>query len=196
MAQSPTRLKLTRDQLASFLKDFEQIKQFEALFGTVDEISQTTVLELINQAAQGVAQANKALALVSALAKLVQPLVVATKAMPQLKALPDVRTDQPQARQTLVYDGTTGRWLNDFLELADLGDVTVTAPADGQLLIYDSGAGVFENATLTPGTNITITNGPGSITINAAGVSGASGSFTTVDGKTVTVTNGIVTSIV
>jgi hypothetical protein len=36
------RLGLTRDQLASFLQDFEQIKQFEKLFSTVDAISTST----------------------------------------------------------------------------------------------------------------------------------------------------------
>jgi len=45
-----TRLNLTRDQLASFLKNHEQIKQFEALFTTVDTIapsSDTSPLELL-----------------------------------------------------------------------------------------------------------------------------------------------------
>lgn len=40
------RLGLTRDQLASFLQDFEQIKQFEKLFTTVDSISSSNVSEL------------------------------------------------------------------------------------------------------------------------------------------------------
>ena len=76
------------------------------------------------------------------------------------------------------------------------GDVQVTSPANGQLLIYDAGQGRWENATLTAGSNITITNGAGSITIAAAGVSGASGSFTAASGEVVTVSNGVVTSIV
>jgi hypothetical protein len=78
------------------------------------------------------------------------------------------------------------------------GDVQVTSPANGDLLIYDAGQGRWENATLTQGANITITNGPGSITIAAAGTTGASGSFTTADvpPKTVTVVNGVITSIV
>jgi hypothetical protein len=33
------KLNLTRDQLASFLQDFEQIKQFENLFQTVDAVN-------------------------------------------------------------------------------------------------------------------------------------------------------------
>jgi hypothetical protein len=36
------RLNLTRDQLASFLKNYEQIKQFENLFSTVDTIAPST----------------------------------------------------------------------------------------------------------------------------------------------------------
>ena len=48
MAQAPTsqRLGLTRDQLAAFLSDHDQIKQFENLFNTVDtEVSGGLVTE-------------------------------------------------------------------------------------------------------------------------------------------------------
>ncbi len=38
MAARTQKLNLTRDQLASFLKDPEQIKQFEMLFDTVSEL--------------------------------------------------------------------------------------------------------------------------------------------------------------
>jgi len=37
------KLGLTRDQLASFLQDFEQIKQFEKLFSEVDDLSESKV---------------------------------------------------------------------------------------------------------------------------------------------------------
>lgn len=47
-------------------------------------------------------------------------------------------------------------------------NVQVTSPVNGNLLIYDAGQARWENANLTAGTNVTITNGPGSITINAA----------------------------
>ena len=42
-----------------------------------------------------------------------------------------------------------------------------TVPADGQLLIGDATAGVWDAATLTAGSNITITNGAGSIEISS-----------------------------
>jgi hypothetical protein len=51
-------------------------------------------------------------------------------------------------------------------ELDELHNVKITAPvAAGSLLIYDQTAGYWENATLTQGTGITITNADGSITV-------------------------------
>jgi hypothetical protein len=54
-----TRLNLTRDQLASFLKDHEQIKQFERLFRIADEVSaltDTQGIQLNAENAQSMAQ--------------------------------------------------------------------------------------------------------------------------------------------
>ena len=47
-----------------------------------------------------------------------------------------------------------------------------SAPTNGQLLIGDTASGLFDAATLTAGTNITITNAAGAITIAAAGGGG------------------------
>ena len=47
-----------------------------------------------------------------------------------------------------------------------------SAPTDGQLLIGDTASGLFDAATLTAGSNITITNAAGAITIAAAGGGG------------------------
>ena len=52
--------------------------------------------------------------------------------------------------------------------LNNLSDVTLTSPSAGQLLIYDNTNSIFENAALTAGTNITITNADGAITIDAS----------------------------
>jgi len=62
-------LKLTRDQLASFLQDFEQIKQFENLFATVQTLAPITGQDFQYVADNANASANEALALISALAK-------------------------------------------------------------------------------------------------------------------------------
>jgi hypothetical protein len=47
-----------------------------------------------------------------------------------------------------------------------------SAPTDGQLLIGDTASGLFDAATLTAGSNITITNAAGAITIAASGGGG------------------------
>ena len=62
MAQKPIRLGLTRDQLASFLQDFEQIKQFENLFAAVDTVTNITVDDINIAAGDAGAAANQALA--------------------------------------------------------------------------------------------------------------------------------------
>jgi hypothetical protein len=49
----------------------------------------------------------------------------------------------------------------------NLTDVNLTAPAAGHILIYDNSNSYFENATLTEGSNISITNADGAITIAA-----------------------------
>jgi hypothetical protein len=64
------RLNLTRDQLGTFLKNFEQIKQFEALFALADQVApspDTPGTEII--AGTGFSAANEALAQIVALAQ-------------------------------------------------------------------------------------------------------------------------------
>ena len=60
-------LKLTRDQLASFLQDFEQIKQFENLFATVQTLAPITGTDFEFQADSAAATANEALSQIVAL---------------------------------------------------------------------------------------------------------------------------------
>jgi hypothetical protein len=62
MAVGPTKLGLTRDQFASFLQDFEQIKQFERLFSTVDTLDNVTINDINIAAGNANASANDALA--------------------------------------------------------------------------------------------------------------------------------------
>jgi hypothetical protein len=71
MATAPTsrRLNLTRDQLATFLTDQQQIRQFELLFATVDELQVITGTDFEYQADTAAATANEALASLSALAQ-------------------------------------------------------------------------------------------------------------------------------
>jgi hypothetical protein len=70
MATNPRiRLGLTRDQLATFLKDHEQIKQFENLFAVADAIAPDVVQEVNIAAGTAQATANDALAQIAALAQ-------------------------------------------------------------------------------------------------------------------------------
>ena len=71
MATAPIsrRLNLTRDQLAAFLTDQQQIRQFELLFSVVDELQVITGTDFEYQADTAAATANQALASLSALAQ-------------------------------------------------------------------------------------------------------------------------------
>jgi hypothetical protein len=71
MATAPQsrRLNLTRDQLAKFLTDQQQIRQFELLFSTVDQIQVIVGTDFEYQADTAAANANNALAQISALAQ-------------------------------------------------------------------------------------------------------------------------------
>ena len=66
-------------------------------------------------------------------------------------------------------------------ELGELHDVYVNSPTSGQILIYDATTGQtrWENASLTGGTGVTVTSGPGSLSvaIGQAVATGASPSF-------------------
>jgi hypothetical protein len=64
-----TKLNLTRDQLALFLTDQQQIRQFELLFSTVDQLQVITGTDFEYQADTAAATANSALAQLAALAQ-------------------------------------------------------------------------------------------------------------------------------
>jgi hypothetical protein len=71
MATAPQsrRLNLTRDQLATFLTDQQQIRQFELLFSAVDQLQVIVGTDFEYQADNAAATANSALAQIAALAQ-------------------------------------------------------------------------------------------------------------------------------
>ena len=71
MATAPVsrKLNLTRDQLAAFLTDQQQIRQFELLFSTVDTLQVIVGTDFEFQADNAAATANEALAQIAALSK-------------------------------------------------------------------------------------------------------------------------------
>jgi hypothetical protein len=115
---TPFRLNLTRDQLAMFLQDHEQIKQFEKLFQIVDTINTVTLDDVSVSAGNAGASANEALSQVEALQSLVQLLAYAPQAPTQsdIDALQDQITalqQQPPPKEFRTprfgsfYDTTT-----------------------------------------------------------------------------------------
>ena len=92
MATAPQsrRLNLTRDQLATFLTDQQQIRQFELLFSTVDQIQVIVGTDFEYQADTAAATANEALAQISSLsqATAVEDAVLNAKVQQALDAIP------------------------------------------------------------------------------------------------------------
>jgi hypothetical protein len=84
--------------------------------------------------------------------------------------------------------------MRDAGALHELHDVHAPSPTAGNLLIYDATQGRWEAANLTAGSNVTITNADGAITI-AFGTTGFTGSFST-GSQTVSVANGLITGVV
>jgi hypothetical protein len=79
MAVRPTKLGLTRDQFASFLQDFEQIKQFENLFATVDTINNSTIDEINIAAGNANASANDALSQTESISQILEQIALAPR---------------------------------------------------------------------------------------------------------------------
>jgi len=83
--------------------------------------------------------------------------------------------NKPSAPNHLVYLGVVTRSqaingeiqvsINNGWELDEIHDVQIGTKASGNTLIYDATAGTWKNASLTAGTDISVTNGAGSITI-------------------------------
>lgn len=79
MATAPVsrRLNLTRDQLAQFLTDQQQIRQFELLFAAVDQLQVIVGTDFEYQADTAAATANEALAQISRIAQSLELLATA-----------------------------------------------------------------------------------------------------------------------
>ena len=174
MATAPQsrRLNLTRDQLATFLTDQQQIRQFELLFATVDEIQVIVGTDFEYQADTAAANANNALAQISALAQdtavddaaLNAKVQQALDAIPRLAQALDLLALAPVRNNVeLEHD------VNGILPVKNGGTGQSTF-TNGQLLIGNTTGNTLTKASLSAGANIAITPGPGSISIAVSGL--------------------------
>lgn len=168
MASKPFRLGLTRDQLASFLNDFEQIKQFEKLFQTVDDINIVALDEINVAAGTAIASANEALAEISRIADALDVLVNA----PVIENNNSVKTDYidfdtvidpPATRVGRIYwnGGTTANLQMTPHVVQRIGEnqyfyIKATANiTKGQLVMFTGAVGASGVVTGAPSTGIT-----------------------------------------
>ena len=165
MATAPIsrQLKLTRDQLAVFLSDQQQIRQFELLFATLNEIANQNVTA--NQVYAGPISGVSAPPVFRALVQSDIPSEALTK------------TDDTNVTLTLGGDPANALLAAVSLTLAWAGQLSVarggtgqSSFTNGQLLIGNTTGNTLTKATLTQGANITITNTPGAITIAVSGL--------------------------
>ena len=84
----------------------------------------------------------------------------------------------PWSSSTLSFTGSISgaTWAGSTVAV-NRGGTGQTTFTNGQLLIGNTTGNTLSKATLTAGTNVTITNGPGTITINASGGSSGVSSF-------------------
>ena len=66
----------------------------------------------------------------------------------------------------LFWDGVDV--INNYSSISSLTDTTISSPAKGHLLVYDANNTKWVNSTLTAGSNITISNNNGGISIASA----------------------------
>jgi hypothetical protein len=196
MATAPQsrRLNLTRDQLAAFLTDQQQIRQFELLFATLDAIAVQNINPNLVYAGptSGAASSPTFRALVDAD---IPPLdyvesVGVTAPLtsdldprnPTLGITGSALTKTDDTNVTLTLGGSPSAALLAAvsLTLAWAGQLAVSRGGtgqnsftDGQLLIGNSTGNTLTKATLTPGAGISITNAAGAITVaTSGGISG------------------------
>jgi len=170
MATAPTsrRLNLTRDQLAQFLTDQQQIRQFELLFSTVDELQVIVGTDFEYQADTAAATANEALAQISRIAQALELLADA----PVIQNNNSVATDYIDFNSNAPYPANkVGRlhWNGGYtLNLDMTPDVNQSigeaqyyyikasaAIAKGELVMFDGSVGASGVLKGKPSTGVT-----------------------------------------
>lgn len=86
---------------------------------------------------------------------------VKTEKTGSLNALSDVNILSPSTGEAIVYDQTSGKWINGTVssvaDLDDLTDVEITTPADGDSLIYDAANNKWVNGESSGSNDVVLT---------------------------------------
>lgn len=124
MATAPfsRKLNLTRDQLAQFLTDQQQIRQFEMLFSVVDAVEPIIAIDFEFQSDTAAANANNALAQISALAQdtAVDDAVLNAKVQQALDAIPRL-TQMLELLAAAPVIENNNSLVTDYIDLRDYG---------------------------------------------------------------------------
>lgn len=134
-------LKLTRNQLAAFLKDHESIKQFEKLFVQVDETTPDAVQEAGIAAVSAQATANEALAQLRRIADALELLSLAPVA---------VHVTAEDDLSPVVQVGTLGQQQSDRVSITG-GEVTAQL-RNNQTILLEATVSLTDGAGADVGT--------------------------------------------
>ena len=152
MATAPIsrRLNLTRDQLAEFLTDQQQIRQFELLFSVVDEIQVIVGTDFEYQADTAAATANEALAQIAALAQsmAVEDASLNPKVNQALSQLASIAQDT--AVEDAVLNAKVQQTLDAIPRLAQALDLLALAPVRNNIELEHDVNGILPYANQTP----------------------------------------------
>jgi hypothetical protein len=193
---------LNRNQIAAFVgNDPDAIRAIERLFLVAGQLTPAEVATLTQLIADNILATGAA----SNVAEVALATATAAERQADLVALDDTKAEVAMSVATdakRLADLTATAPAPIEQRLDQLQDVRAFAPAAGMVIIYDATKRRWLANTITAGSNITVTNADGSITIDVSGLgtmafenTGASGSFL-AGIQTVTVVNGIITSIV
>lgn len=136
------KLNLTRDQLASFLQDHEQIKQFERLFADVSQLEPTTLNDLAVTAGNADQKAVEALDAVAALAQDVA-YQADTKAQQALDAVESMRTTLEMVATTPALVPHKRTRYGQFLDTTTQTAAAINTPQAITLNTTDLSSGVY-----------------------------------------------------
>ena len=167
MATRP-RLNLTRDQLASFLQDHEQIKQFEKLFATVDSNTNDIIPGVEFAAGNSGQAANDALAEIAALAEALN------------------KEPSPASASQLAVIESQLTALN-VAPPASIATVTSVAASGGTTGLTFTGSPITTSGTFTLGGTLAVSNGGTGATTAATAITNLGA--TTLGGNMFTLTN-------